>query len=261
MEALFELLIELFIEVFGQIILEALSAGVANFFSYIHTNTKAKKILKTVIAGFIFSATLVLLILALCFKKSLYVEIVIGYFIVLFITYVLKYISRNVWKNHRFEQSVLWINRSIHYAFPIVLIVFAAIYPNKATPILISLSSVALAIYFSINMYRLYFGRKRTYEKFLKKYKKLFHSNQNKSKKRIRLLKFLSKNKDHYITFLQTDATQEDLEFLRKIFKALCDSYNSMLFLEVVDEAQKRLDAFYFEEEITKEKNKLRKKL
>lgn len=260
MEALVELLIELVVEVFGQIIFEVLSAAIANFSSYIHVNTKAKKILKYSIAAVVFSATLVLLILALCYKTTIYVEIVVSYFIVLLITYILKYISKNIWKNPTFERTILWVNRGIHYAFPIVLIVFASINVNKATPVIISFSAVALVVYLCINIYRIYFSRHTSsYNKFLFKYKKLLKELNNDSMKKRKILYFLYRNQKNYYTFLQKDIEEDDVKLLNQIFRNLSKTYQSMLFIQLIEDVRNRFDCCELDEEIRIEKERLKK--
>ncbi|MCM1197135.1 MAG: hypothetical protein NC310_08745, partial [Roseburia sp.] len=183
MEALMEIIIEVLFEFFGEIILEIGSALFANFSSYLNSNTKAKKILKYSIAGVIFSATFTLLILALCYKKIIYVGIVIGYFLMLLLTYILKFISKNIWKNNKFDMIITWINRGIHYIFPIILIIFASININKATPVIISLSCITLVIYICINIYR-FQNKKDTYKRFKKQYAKKSFVYKEKEKKK-----------------------------------------------------------------------------
>ena len=259
MEALFELLLEIFIEVFGQIIFEALSGVFANFASYIQANTKAKKILKYSIAVIIFTATLVLLILALCFKKTLYVELVISYFIALLVTYILKFISKNVWKNRKFEKTVTWVNRGIHYTFPVILIIFASIYVNKATPVIIGISIFVLVIYFFIYIYRVFYkASKNAYEDFKRKYSKKAKTYLDTKKRRQYILIFLEENKNNYLKYLQTDAKKEDIVLLDDIFLELSSYYNSKLFLEIVEELANQFVYVNLYDKIEKEKENLK---
>lgn len=259
MEALIELILEIVFELFGEIILEFGSALFAHFSSYFNTNTRAKRILKYSIAGIVFSATLILLILALIYKKTIYVGIVTGYFLLLLVTYILKFINKNICKNTKFDKTITWINRSIHYAFPVVLIVLASLNINKATPVIIILSSITLIVYLCINIYRLQnMNRRDAYKKFQKRYAKKSASfkEQNHPKQ---FLNFLSVNKDHYIKFLQKDATVEDLKLLKGILADLSRYYDSKLFLEVVEEAQERFQYYELEDELRSEKLKMKK--
>ncbi len=170
MEILIELLVEVFGELFFEIIVECLCSVVGNFANYIHVQTKARKILKYIISGLIFSGCLVMVILSFIFKKKLYVLLVSSYFLVLLILYILKFLNRNLFHATKMEPWLIWINRSIHYAFPIVLIVYATLNQNKATPYIITCSSIAIFIYLCMNIYRLYYHNNRNSKRFVKSY-------------------------------------------------------------------------------------------
>lgn len=170
MEALIELLVEVFGELFFEIIAQCLCSVVGNFANYIHVQTKARKILKYIISGLIFSGCLVMVILSLIFKKKLYVLLVSCYFLLLLILYFLKFLNRNVFHKTKMEPWLIWINRIIHYVFPIVLIAYAALNQNKATPYIITCSSIAIFIYACVNIYRLYYHFNKNSKHFMKSY-------------------------------------------------------------------------------------------
>ncbi len=171
MEILIELLVEVFGELFFEIIAECLCSVVGNFANYIHDQTKARKILKYIISGLIFSGCLVMVILSFIFQKKLYVILVSCYFLALLILYILKFLNRNVFHATKMEPWLIWINRSIHYAFPIVLIVYAALNQNKATPYIITCSSIAIFIYLCMNIYILYYHINKNTKSFMKPYR------------------------------------------------------------------------------------------
>ncbi|MDE7263159.1 MAG: hypothetical protein K2N64_00675 [Anaeroplasmataceae bacterium] len=251
MEALLELVIELIIELFGEILAELISAAFANFSSYIEANTKAKKILKYLLATLIFSATFVLLVMSFWFKKTLYVGLVIGYFIILLLLYIVKFLNRNLWKKSKVEKRIIWINRGVHYLFPMVLILFAIIHRNKATPAIVILSCAALFIYFLIHLYRLQIKNKKSaYISFIKKYRKKAKEYQLNPQKRIVFLNFLSKNKESFIIYIQKDITIEDFKLLKDILIDLSGKYQSRLVLGLLEEAQSRLNYFILNQEL-----------
>lgn len=254
-----EALIEILVEFLGEILIELLAALFAHFSSYVSSNTKAKRIIKYCVAAIIFSATLVLLIMSICYKKTLYIGLVIGYFLILLIIYIIKFLNRNIWKNPKAEQAILWTNRGIHYVFPIILIIFSAIHQNKATPAIIILSCVALGIYLGINLYRLETRNKRSsYIDFVKKFRKKSEAYRKNSKKKKSFLNFLYMNKDSFFLYIQKEIQIEDLKLLKKLIPDLSSRYNSKLFLELLTESQKKLECDILDFEISEAYEKLK---
>lgn len=215
MEILIELLVEVFGELFFEIIVECLCSVVGNFANYIHVQTKARKILKYIISALVFSGCLVMVILSFIFKKKLYVILVSSYFLVLLILYILKFLNRNVFHTTKVEPWLIWINRSIHYAFPIVLIVYAALNQNKATPYIITCSSIAIFIYVCMNIYRLYYHNNKNSKPFMRTYRTFqsFINRYHLIKKRY-LLNFDIAYLNHMVAFIK-----QNNKFLKQFFE------------------------------------------
>lgn len=174
-----EALIEILIEIFGEIFLEGLVYFIGWILSKIVYDEKRKRIVKYGISFSIFACSIALLIYALITKKTLYVQIVLTYFLVLFLIYIVNFINRNMLNQSKLELICRWIQRIIHYSFPIVLIVVACLYPSNATTAIITFSVIGILIYFCILIYRIFY--KKPYRRAERKLKRLLKAYLNKN--------------------------------------------------------------------------------
>ena len=150
-------LIEALIEVFGEVILEILGSVIGNFVKVIDTDRKVKKAVKYIIAFIFFGASITLLTLSLIYKKSLLVILTVSYMLIMLILHLLKFTNKNIINNKKMMLAINWIKRIMHYAFPIVLIIFGrlSLESKESRGWLIGCSIAAMVILLCIDIYRL----------------------------------------------------------------------------------------------------------
>ncbi|MGM9971259.1 MAG: hypothetical protein ACI35W_02485 [Anaeroplasmataceae bacterium] len=167
MEELLSALFELIFEIIFEVIAEVGSIFISNIVTKVQGDNKLKNRIKMIISFIFFGLSITLLILSIIFGKTFLVSLTVGYLLILLILNLFKFLNNNIWKRNYVIIIISWIRRIVHYAFPITLIVLGSMYlTNKDAKIwLIVCSSIALFIYFCIDMYRLIIFTKRRQNK------------------------------------------------------------------------------------------------
>ncbi len=153
-----EILIEALIEVFGEIILTALAEVIGAFARKVEANSLLRKGLKFGLKYTILTLTIILITLSLIYRKGFLVVIAVSYMLaILLITFVVS-LNRDIWKNKIVRIIIEIVKRIVHYTYPILLIIFGALYltNTKAKTSLIIISVVTIIIWFSVDMFRVW---------------------------------------------------------------------------------------------------------
>lgn len=256
MEALIEVVGELLIEIFGQLF----SFLVVKLSDKVVKNTKLKKIISYCIAFFVFSCSLVLLILALIYKKELYVLLVCGYFLLILILYIIRYICQNILHASRLHLIVLWINRIVHYVFPFILIIVACNNPNVASIPIVSCSVIAIMIYISVNVYRYHVHKKEIkYENF-KKRTEIWIGKYEKSQSNYYidcLNELFVQNPNNTLQYLSECSKDHFCFFMKHCFDEVSNTLKSADWIDTVLQACKTLDLVQYEWQFKNAKEKI----
>lgn len=193
MEFIFEILFEILAEFFGVIISEIVSATV----HYIDARSKVKKIIKYIINYSILGLSILLITLSLIYNKKLFVLIAVSYLLIVVLLNLFNSLNKDIFKKKSIRIFIDIFKRIIHYAYPIILIVCGSIFlvDRKAKASIIILSVLAIIVWFSIDMYKVW------------KYN-LRKAENNK----IKHLKYYQDYMDDYSTFKYPDG-------LEKVFK------------------------------------------
>jgi len=74
------------------------------------------------------------------------------------VTYLFKYINKNIWLNQKVKILISWIQRAFHYTFPVLLIIFGnkTLIDYDAYIALLIGCIIALVIFAFIDIYRIY---------------------------------------------------------------------------------------------------------
>lgn len=153
MEALIEILLEVFLELF----FECIAAGISKLASWFDKKDKLRNKLFYILLYTFYGLCILLFTLSIIYNKSLLVIIVLSYLLVCQIISLLKSINKNHFRKKYIDVILITFKTIIKYAFPIVLIVFGAIYLThaQAKTWLIVLSCLGILLYFIIDIYRL----------------------------------------------------------------------------------------------------------
>lgn len=152
MEILLEILFEIIAEVVGALIEGVFYALSDRYMS----NTKAKRRAKYIIGALVMAAVVALTIYGLATKRGPVVIASLSYILsMVIIRGVLFFNGQNGKK--WLDRLLRWLARILNYGFAITLIVLAAMYVNGpvAKPLLISLSALAIIVFFAIDMHRI----------------------------------------------------------------------------------------------------------
>lgn len=153
-----EIIIEALIEIFGELILTLLAEVIGVFAREVEANSSLKKGLKLGLKYTILTLTIILITLSLIYKKSFLVIIAVSYMLAILLITLVGYLNRDIWKNRIVKIIIEIIRRIAHYAYPILLIIFGALYltNTKAIICLIIISVAAIVLWFSVDMFRVW---------------------------------------------------------------------------------------------------------
>lgn len=162
MEVFVELIIRLFFEIFGEIILTGLAKIIGLFFKKVDTDNLFRKRLKFVLTYLFLGLVMTLVVTSLIYSTRFLVTISLSYLLFQLIVTLLEVINKDR-SGHPLMMFIKVLKKISHYAYPILLIVFSAVYldnPN-ALIVVIIMSSVCLIVWFTIDINRL-IRRKKT---------------------------------------------------------------------------------------------------
>jgi hypothetical protein len=153
-----EFLIELLIEVFGEIILTIFAEGIASLVHVIDGDPKLKRNLKLIFTYSILLLTIFLIVMSLMYSKTFLTIIAISYMLLTLIVVLIKRINKDKIKSKLVDIFISIFKRLIRYGYPIVLIVFSSLYITNAKALvsIIIISVVAIILWFSIDMYKVW---------------------------------------------------------------------------------------------------------
>lgn len=157
-----EFLIEFIIEVFGELILTLIANIIGAFVVAVDGDPKLKRTLKTIFTYSILILTIILIVLSLIHSKKALVIIAISYMLLVLLLRIIKRSNDDKIKSKLISILVSIFRRIIHYSYPILLIIFGAIYVKDATALtyIIVASSIAIVLWFSVDMYKLWKKKK-----------------------------------------------------------------------------------------------------
>lgn len=159
-----EALLEPLFEIIAEIVLQILAYVIGEIVKVFDYDTKLRKTVKYVISFFFFGLSILVLVLALMHHKETLIVITISFMFAGIVSALFKYMNKNIWKNNAVRITIDWIRRVIHYAFPIVLMVFGNLtLVNKDAIIWLNIGcSFAIVVFIIMDIYRLYkFFKKR----------------------------------------------------------------------------------------------------
>lgn len=153
-----EILIEALIELFGEIILTALAEVIGTFARKVEANNLLRKGLKLGLKYSILTLTIILITLSLIYKKGFLVIIAVSYMLAILLITLVVSLNRDIWQNRIVRIIIEIIKRIVHYIYPILLIIFGALYltNTKAKASLIIICVVAIILWFSVDMFRVW---------------------------------------------------------------------------------------------------------
>lgn len=173
MEFIFELILEIFFECIGALISEIVSDTV----HFIDARSKLKKAIKYIVTYSILTLSIILIVLSLIYNKKLFVVIAVSYLCIIVLLNLLNTLNRDVFKKKFIFVFSEIIKRIAHYSYPIILMVCASNYlvDKKARVSVIIISIIAIFVWFSIDMYKVWKFSLRKAEN--NKYKHLTYHN------------------------------------------------------------------------------------
>ena len=173
-----EIIFEVLFEVLFEIILTLLGKVLEAFAIKVESNSLLRKALKFVFKYTVLTLTIVLITLSLIHRKGFLVIIAVSYMFAILLISMISSLNKDVWKIKKFYIIIEILRRIVHYAYPILLIVFGAIYltNSKAKTSIIVISVIGIIAWFSIDMFRIW--RKDLYKK-RKKFEELKEKNNN----------------------------------------------------------------------------------
>lgn len=160
----FEIVIELFVHLFAGIA----SSIISSFVTRVEDDPKFKNRIKMIVSFVFFGLSILLLILALVYKKTFLATFTLSYLFTLIILNLFKFINKNILKKGFVDIIISWIRRIAHYGFPITLIIIGPSFlTSKAADVwLIVLSVIAIIVYLVIDIYKVhrFFEKRRAYK-------------------------------------------------------------------------------------------------
>lgn len=173
MEFIFELILEILFECIGALISEIVSDTV----HFIDARSKLKKAIKYIVTYSILTLSIILIVLSLIYNKKLFVVIAVSYLCIIVLLNLLNALNRDIFKKKFIYVLSEIIKRIAHYSYPIILIVYASNYlvDKKAKLSVIIISIIAIFVWFSIDMYKVWKFSLRKAEN--NKYKHLTYHN------------------------------------------------------------------------------------
>lgn len=168
MDELLGVIFELFFEIFFNVIAEVFGEYLSRFVYKVEADSNLKNRIKLTISFIFFGLSILLLILALVFKKTLLVTLTLSYLLVLLVSNLFKFINKNIWKKNFVEIIIGWVRRIVHYGFSITLIITGPMFltSETATIWLVVLSVIAIIVYLVIDIYKLnrFISKRREYK-------------------------------------------------------------------------------------------------
>ena len=153
-----EVLIEILIEVFGEIILTILAEAIAEFVRTVDKDRKLKRILKYTFIYSVLGLTILLIVTSLIYAKKFLTIIALSYMLSNLLVRLFKRLNEDRLDNKAVSIVLSILRRLFNYAYPVLLIVFSAIYLTDVAAIttIIIFSSIAIILWFSIDMYKIW---------------------------------------------------------------------------------------------------------
>ena len=153
-----EFLIEALIEIFGELILTLIANAIGAFVIHVDGDPKLKRILKTIFTYSILILTTLLIVMSLIYSKKALTIIAISYMLLVLILRIIKRSNDDKIKSKLISILVSIFRRIVHYSYPVLLIIFGALYVKDAAALttIIILSSIAIILWFSVDMYKLW---------------------------------------------------------------------------------------------------------
>lgn len=153
-----EFLIEFIIEVFGELIITLIANAIGSFVVHVDGDPKLKRILKYIFSYSILSLSIFLIIMSLMYSKNVLAVVAISYMLLVLLFRITKRFNDDKFKSKVINILIGIFRRIVNYSYPVLLIIFGAIYVKDSialTTIIIS-SSVAIILWFSIDMYKVW---------------------------------------------------------------------------------------------------------
>ena len=153
-----ELLVELLIEIFGELILTLIANAIGAFVVAVDADPKLKRTLKTIFTYSILILTILLIVMSLIHSKKSLVVIAISYMLLVLLLRILKRFNDDKLQNKVISILISIFRRIVNYSYPILLIVFSALFvkDTSALTTIIITSSIAIILWFSVDMYKLW---------------------------------------------------------------------------------------------------------
>ena len=153
-----EFLIELIIEVFGELILTLIANAIGAFVVAVDGDQKLKRTLKMIFTYSILILTILLITLSLIHSKKVLVIVAVSYMLLVLLLRIIKRSNDDKIQSKLISILVSIFRRIVHYSYPVLLIIFGALYVKDAAALttIIILSSIAIILWFSLDMYKLW---------------------------------------------------------------------------------------------------------
>ena len=153
-----EVLIEFLIEVFGELILTIIAEAIGAFVRTVDKDRKLKRILKYTFTYSILGLTILLIVTSLIYAKKFLTIIALSYMLSNLLVRLFKRLNEDRLDNKVVSIVLSILRRLFNYAYPVLLIVFSAIYLTdvRAITTIIIFSSIAIILWFSIDMYKIW---------------------------------------------------------------------------------------------------------
>ncbi|MBN3490144.1 hypothetical protein JV173_01320 [Acholeplasma equirhinis] len=157
MSFILEAIIEIFGELIFQLLVTVISKVVAVVFKKVDTNQMLRRGLKFTFVYVFFGLVIALLVGSMIYSTNFLIVISLSYLVYQAVLSLLQIINKDRPK-HPLNITIRIFKTIGHYVYPILLIVFSAIWiqneDGKST--IIVLSSIAIFVWFMIDMYRLW---------------------------------------------------------------------------------------------------------
>lgn len=156
MEGLFEIVIQLFFEIFGEILFTGIAKLIGLFFKKVDTDNLFRKRLKFVLTYIFLGLVITLVVTSLIYSTKFLVTISLSYILFQLVVTLLEVINKDK-SGHPLMQLIKVLKKISHYAYPILLIVFSALYLENTNALLgiVILSSICLIVWFIIDINRM----------------------------------------------------------------------------------------------------------
>ena len=153
-----DFLVELIIEIFAEVIITGIAQAIGALVVVIDGDAKLKATLKLIFTYSILSLTILLITLSLIYSKTFLTVIAVSYMLLTLIIRLIKRLNLDKFHSKFIDILISIFKRIIRYSYPILLIIFSSINLTH-TPALVSIiiiSSLAIILWFSIDMYKIW---------------------------------------------------------------------------------------------------------